>query len=191
MNKKSKYLIWAVIVSVLTIIYYVWMITAWINLDKSKVDKKKNPQSDSRSYRAEDDFGETELLDIANGEEPPKYAFWIKEPEYLCNSVLKINTSNGANYVVKIVDPYNDEVILMCYLPAGISKEINVPSGRFEIRYTSGTRWFGSKEMFGSHASYAKADRTFYFSEGSGYELTLYRVRNGNLHTSSIRKEDF
>ena len=187
MNRKIKYLVLAIAFSILTISYYVWMITAWINLDKSKVNRANNQQSVSRAYRTVDGFTEKEI----GGEEPPDYAFWMKEPQYRCNSVLKINTSKGASYVVKVVDPYDDEVILMCYLPAGISKEINVPSGTFEIRYTSGTRWFGSKEMFGPRSSYAKADRTFHFSEGAGYELTLYRVRNGNLHTSSIRKEDF
>ena len=51
--------------------------------------------------------------------------------------------------------------------------------------------WFGDDEMFGAKGSYAKADRLFSFSEGSGYELTLYRVPNGNLHTSRMKKEDF
>ena len=110
---------------------------------------------------------------------------------YQCDSVLKINTSSGASYVVKIVDSYNDEVIMMFYLPSGVSEEIDIPSGRFQIRYTSGTRWFGEDEMFGPTAAYAKADRDFTFSKGSGYELTLYRVKNGNLRTSFMRKEDF
>ncbi len=125
------------------------------------------------------------------GVAPPDYAFWIIKPKCQCDSILKINTSRDASYVVKIVDPYDGEVIMMFYLPMGISQEVDLPSGTFEIRYTSGTEWFGDDEMFGDDGSYAKADRLFTFKEGSGYELTLYRVSNGNLRTFRIRKEDF
>ncbi len=170
-----------ILYTALTVGYYIWMIPAWIHLDESKVENRNTV-----SNKTEEDF-----IIPDYGEPPPSHAFWIKEPIYRCDSILKINTSKDASYVVKIVDPSNGEVIMTFYLPAGISEEIDVPSGTFEIRYTSGTEWFGNNEMFGDKGTYAKADQTFRFSDGSGYELTLYRVRNGNLHTSKIRKEDF
>ena len=202
---KKKNLIWAVIASVLTITYYVWMILAWIHLDNTvKKSKSSITLHDNNAMMDEDIPYVEDLPDIdeenqrltttkihLNGEQPPNYSFWIKEPKYRCNSVLKVNTSRDASYVIKFVDPYDGEVILMCYLPSGVSQEIDLPSGTFEIRYTCGTEWFGNDKMFGDKGAYAKADHTFQFSEGSGYELTLYRVRNGNLHTSIMRKEDF
>ena len=184
----NKYQKWAIIVSALTIIFYVWMIPAWMHPDKYKQPDKPKKEAGNKSKTFD---ASTFRFDDPIGEPPPHDAFWIKEPIYRCNSVLKINTSTDASYVVKVVDPYDGEVMLMVYLPAGISQEIDIPSGTFEIRYTSGTKWFGYKEMFGSKGTYAKADRLFTFSEGSGYELTLYRVPNGNLHTSNMKKEDF
>ena len=213
-----------ILYTALTVGYYIWMISAWIHLDESKVENHN-----AVSNKTEEDFSipdykvregdkskpfpSLEFVDddepfvgesnksktVVNtyrsadlkGEPPPSHAFWIKEPIYRCDSILKINTSPGASYVVKVVDPHNGEVIMMCYLPAGISQEIDVPSGTFEIRYTSGTEWFGNYEMFGDKGSYARADKLFTFDEGSGYELTLYSVRNGNLHTSKMKKEDF
>lgn len=196
MNK--KYLIWAIILSVMTIVYYAWMIPAWVNLNNVKSKSINNNASRPVfGYKVKEDAN-SNVIDASTfrwedveGEAPPTYAYYIKRPVYRCDSVLKVNTSGDSSYVIKVVDPYDDEVIMMCYLPAGISQEIDIPSGKFEIRYTSGTEWFGDVEMFGAKGSYAKADRLFNFSEGSGYELTLYRVPNGNLHTSRIKREDF
>ena len=200
---KKKYLGLAIVSSALTMAYYAWMIPAWIHSDDVVTNKAKSPR-----FVDDEDFATPDYKDRGSrqsktfnastfrfadleGDTPPNYAYFIKEPIYRRDSVLKVNTSKDASYVIKIVDPYDGEVIMMCYLPAGISQEIDVPSGTFEIRYTSGTEWFGDDEMFGAKGSYAKANRLFSFSEGSGYELTLYRVPNGNLHTSRMKKEDF
>ena len=181
MNK--KHLVLAIISSVLTVAYYAWMIPAWVHLD--------SPIKKANEGLALDDLYDTDNKSARHGDMPPRYAFFLKSPIYKCNSILKVNTSIDASYVIKVVDPYDGEVIMIRYLPAGTSQEIDIPSGTFEIRYTSGTEWFGDDEMFGAKGSYAKADRLFSFSEGSGYELTLYRVPNGNLHTSRMKKEDF
>jgi hypothetical protein len=159
------------------------MIPAWVHLD--------TPTKKANEGLALDDLYDTDSKSARHGDVPPRYAFFLKSPIYKCNSILKVNTSIDASYVIKVVDPYDGEVIMIRYLPAGTSQEIDIPSGTFEIRYTSGTEWFGDDEMFGAKGSYAKADRLFSFSEGSGYELTLYRVPNGNLHTSRMKKEDF
>lgn len=183
----NKCLVLAIISSVLTVAYYAWMISAWINLDGR--NSRQLDYSDMSEEELEKQIAalEAEIGDIS----PPTYAYYIKRPIYRCDSILKVNTSRDASYVIKVVDPCDGEVIMIRYLPAGTSHEIDIPSGTFEIRYTSGTEWFGDDEMFGARGSYAKADRLFNFSEGSGYELTLYRVPNGNLHTSRMKKEDF
>lgn len=195
MNK--KYLTWAMIVLAMTITYYVWMIHAWINLDNTEIkrDLTSNGHGENNHSSPFDDFDidayNAKINATKHGVPPPRDAFWIMRPKYKCDSFLKINVSKEASYVVKVVDPYDGEVILMYYLPAGDSQEINIPVGTFEIRYTSGTEWFGENKMFGNKGSYAKADRLFTFGRDSGYVLTLYRVPHGNLHTSSMKKEDF
>lgn len=180
----NKYLLWAIVVTLLTVVYYAWMIPAWIHLDDPpKTRSVKRAETETKYI-----FGDDE--EVA-GKVLPNCAFYISRPKYRCDSVLKINTSRDAGYVIKVVDSYDGEVMLVCYLPPGVSQEIDLPSGTFEIRYTSGTKWYGNYEMFGREANYSKAQGLFKFSEGEGYELTLYRVPHGNLHTSRIRKEDF
>lgn len=121
----------------------------------------------------------------------PSNAYFIIRPQGKCDSTLKINTSIGVNYVVKVAEARSGKTVLVYFLPAGSSHKINIPSGAFEIRYTCGTTWYGEKSLFGPSASYSKADRVFDFRWGTGYELTLYRVPYGNLNTSEIREEDF
>ena len=172
----------AIVCTVTTIGYYAWMISAWIHLD----DKPR------RSWQMSDGRRQMANAPVRIPHEPmPIYAHYLELPRRECDSVLKINASQGANYVVKIIDVRNEDVVLTYFLPSGDTQEIEIPSGKFEIRYTSGSEWYGEKLMFGPEASYAKADRVFDFRPGSGYELTLYQVRNGNLRTSKIRKEDF
>ncbi len=216
----TKYLGSAILYTVLTVAYYVWMVPKWINLDCHN-DEVESPKQTKDNYPQENgqriiepDYDPTcdskqkvkfnkkyfkngsrksgmKIATEPRGEKPPSYAFCILTTWRKCDSFLRINTSRDASYVVKLVNADDGETIMEYYLPAGISKEIKIPSGTFEIRYTAGTEWFGYGELFGDSGTYAKADRLFTFSEGSGYELTLYSVRNGNLHTSKIRKEDF
>ncbi len=199
----------AIAFTALTIAYYAWMIPAWRRLDEPKkssrhvgassaVYKSTVPSTQPSTNRKTkggsafgrwlfdgEDYRDTRALPM------PTQAYYIVEPRYRCNSTLKVNTSSDANYVIKVVSASNDELIMMCFVPAGISQEIGIPSGVFELRYTSGTTWYGEKDLFGPNASYAKADRVFDFREWEGYEITLYRVANGNLRTSNIREEDF
>ena len=121
----------------------------------------------------------------------PQSAYFIAYPRHKCDSVLAINTAKGASYVIKLVDVQNEEDILTYFLPGGVRREIDVPSGDFELRYTCGTRWYGVEKLFGPNAAFAKADCVFYFREGSGYEVTLYGVKDGNLRTIAISGEDF
>ena len=194
MNK--GYLVAALISTALTACYYCWLIPAWIHLDDppKSISRKSNELRQTIVSKEKDSSGgyKTAFDDHNEVRLPmPNEAYFIQEPQYRCASTLKINTSKDASYVIKVVDPYNNEVIEVFFLPAGVSLEVDIPIGRFEIRYTCGTKWYGEKEMFGADASYARADRYFDFSEELGHELTLYRVRDGNLSTSKMRKEDF
>lgn len=187
---KKRYIPFASLVTILTIGYYSWMVPAWINLDDTK--KSSENRTSSKKIYSDDEFDLDNLPEIEfEGEDLPNYAFYIKKPVYRCDSVLKINTSKDAGYVVKVVDIIDGEVMMQCYLPPGVSQEIEIPAGTYEVRYTSGNRWFGNKEMFGARGRYAKADRVFTFTRGSGYELTLYSVINGNLKSRTMKREDF
>ena len=106
-------------------------------------------------------------------------------------SPLEIKTAANANYVVKLVDVATKETEILFFVPANSRYEVQVPSGEYELRYMSGDTWYGEKILFGKDCSCAAADKTFYFSYGSGYTVTLYKVLNGNLRTSTLDATDF
>ena len=106
---KTKKILSATCTTLLTIAFYTWM------FHLGTVQK----------IRSNDSGGDTPKR---LGSQPPDKAFYIQEPQYFCDSVLKINTSTDANYVIKVVDPAANEVILVIYLPAGDSREIGIPS---------------------------------------------------------------
>ena len=108
---------------------------------------------------------------------------------------LKINTSYGSNYVVKLKDYYTKEPVMTIFVRGGNQIETKVPLGNFEITYASGDKWYGYNHLFGEKTEYSKADEIFSFRDTgyqiNGYTITLYRVSNGNLSTTSINKSNF
>jgi len=168
-----KGLIGAVFFTLLTIAYYVWVIPNWM----TKYPKEETT-ADAESTRLRGDI-------------PPASAFFIHQPRGECSSTLKVKTSSGSSYVIKLIDVHSGQEVLSYYFPGGGSRDIEVPTGTYEIRYTSGKEWFGNEEMFGDSGYYAKAQGRFQFTRGAGYELTLYLVSHGNLRTKVIKQEDF
>ena len=108
-----------------------------------------------------------------------------------CDSGLQIKTKTGANYLVKLVSWRGKKPIETIFVRGGKTVEVAVPSGRYEIRFASGTTWYGDEYLFGPETRCAKADELFSFSKETGYTLALYEVSNGNLPTSGMSLEDF
>ena len=109
---------------------------------------------------------------------------------------LKIDTSPGANYLVKLVSKGSKRPVMTIFIIGGSSVTTKVPLGSYTIKYASGTgQWFGYDILFGKQTQYSKADTAFIFENTgyqiTGYTLSLYRVANGNLSTSSINPSEF
>ena len=106
---------------------------------------------------------------------------------------LKIRTSSagGHHYFVKIVNLSNGQQIGAYFIRSGGTIDIKIPLGTYEIRYASGTKWYGLDYLFGPDTTYSKADSTFDFSfdgyQYSGYTIELIMQQNGNLSTSRIK----
>lgn len=105
---------------------------------------------------------------------------------------LRIETSPGADYYVKLVDVVTGRDVVTIYAQGGRPVEVNVPLGRYEMRYASGEVWRGEAHLFGpdNMTSYAKAESIFEFTQDlsgySGYTVELIRQVGGNLDTRSI-----
>lgn len=108
---------------------------------------------------------------------------------------LQIRSSSGSNYLVKLNDSTTGQPVMSVFVRGGQTEEIEVPLGTYVVKYASGDQWYGYTHLFGPSTQYSKADRTFTFSfngyQYSGYTVTLYKVRDGNLSTSRIGAGDF
>ena len=108
---------------------------------------------------------------------------------------LKIQTAQGANYLVKLVSSNSQKQVMTVFVRGGNTVSTEVPLGTYEVKYASGEKWYGYEHLFGADTGYSKAESLFTFkntgNQISGYTISLYRVTNGNLRTSSINPEQF
>jgi len=108
---------------------------------------------------------------------------------------FEIRAAVGSHYLVKLVDSFTGLTALTVFVRSGTNANIEVPLGTYEVRYASGETWYGYEYLFGPDTSYSKADKKFSFQINgehvSGFTLTLYKVPNGNLHTSAIKSTEF
>ena len=85
------------------------------------------------------------------------------------------------------------------FVQAGAITETKAPLGNYEVRYAAGEKWYGDDHLFGPGTAYSKADQNFRFYEEptadgymiNGCSITLYKVLNGNLSTSTINASQF
>lgn len=109
---------------------------------------------------------------------------------------LKIVTVQGRYYFVKVVDWSSERLLFTAFIRGGEPFEVTVPIGSYEIRYASGTEWYGPTLDFGATASYAKCDERFDFTlnrDGStnGFTIELIMQEYGNLETEPIADDEF
>jgi hypothetical protein len=108
---------------------------------------------------------------------------------------LNIVTPDGQDYFVKLVDSATGEDAVGLYVRGGSTAKFNVPLGIYDIRYASGTTWYGLEDLFGPATTYAEANRTFDFrkedDQYAGYTLTLIMQEGGNLDTRTIEGDAF
>lgn len=120
--------------------------------------------------------------------------YWYSEPQEVV-APFEINSERGANYFVKFYNELTGADVLGVFVVGGRPVSTLVPTGRYLVKYATGETWHGYEDYFGKDAVYSKANTVFEFSlnEGgtTGYSLTLHTVKNGNLRTSEIKREEF
>ncbi len=111
---------------------------------------------------------------------------------------LKIKAGDTPVFV-KIVNINDPKSFVSVYVRANKSTTVHIRNGKYTLKYATGSKWYGSKDLFGSDTRYYSADTTLDMSiSRSGnyiyyqtYTITLYTVVGGNLSTSKISQEDF
>jgi len=136
------------------------------------------------------------VISPSSPEQPLPYSGYVRT--YTAGERIapfEIKAAQGSHYLVKLVDAHTNNPVLTVFVRSGTTAKVDVPLGTYEVRYASGESWYGDDYLFGQDTSYSKADKTFTFevvgSQISGFTITLYKVANGNLHTSSIKPTGF
>jgi hypothetical protein len=108
---------------------------------------------------------------------------------------FQIQTSGAGSYLVKLEDAYRGTDVMDIFVRGGDTIEVEVPLGTYVVKYASGTTWYGYDYRFGPETSYNKAETTFAFrNDGyqiTGYTVTLYQVRDGNMQTRRLSPAEF
>jgi len=72
---------------------------------------------------------------------------------------FEIQTSSGANYLVKLVAAYSQEPVMTIFIKGGNTISAEVPLGTYEVKYASGIKWYGYVHYFGPETNYSKAKK--------------------------------
>lgn len=108
---------------------------------------------------------------------------------------LKINNSPDANTLMKLVRVGDGAEVMSIFIRAGETVEVAVSVGSYKAKIASGQTWYGDSVRFGPTTSYATLDAVLDFkieeSQLVGHELTLTRIRDGNLRQLPLAATDF
>lgn len=111
---------------------------------------------------------------------------------------LKIKAGDSPVFV-KVVSEKDPSSFVSIYVRANKSATVHIKNGDYTLKYATGSKWYGTKDLFGSETRYYSADTTLEMTTSrSGnyisyqtYTITLYTVAGGNLSTTSISEDDF
>lgn len=108
---------------------------------------------------------------------------------------LKVNNSPDAHTWLKLVKISDGTEVMSLFIRAGQSAEVAVPFGNYKARIATGQTWYGESVRFGPNTNYAVLDAVLDFKlEGNqlvGHELTLSKIKNGNLKQVPMSAGDF
>ena len=108
---------------------------------------------------------------------------------------FEIKTDSAKYYLVKLEDTDDNSKYFIIFIYGGRTVHVNVPLGKYVMKYCNGNKWYGYKELFGPAGSYNKSTDLFNFdrsnNRANGYTITLYAVTSGNLKTRPINRKDF
>lgn len=111
---------------------------------------------------------------------------------------VRIRTGD-APALVKLVSMSDPDRCLTVYVRAGESAAVHVGDGTYALRYATGARWYGEKELFGSSTRCLSVDTVLRFSTdrtGSdvyyqNYEIVLHSVDSQARGTTLMEIGEF
>jgi len=155
------------------------------------------PPPSPKPYQAEPELVQTDYIRpnaAPNGSPWPISAGYIKGYKRLrasgLSSVTVDNSRNDSDVFVKLVTLNGKKAypVRQFYIPAlGTFTLKKVTKGRYDIRY----RDLDSGSLFRTEAFILQEQSTYNGTKFSEITMTLYKVRNGNMHTYALSDSDF
>lgn len=119
---------------------------------------------------------------------------WVSEPSSPGVAPLQVHCENDKNYLIKLITTTGQEAGRLFCQP-GDTLDVEVPIGRYTLRYAYGSVWYGPQYLFGPSTQYVALDTVLDFringDEATGHELTLTKQKNGNLRDQRLRPDQF
>lgn len=114
-----------------------------------------------------------------------------KDYGYSPNFFVKTEESDeNYYYYLKFVNTDTNATVQSIFIHAGEPASAYVPNGTYELKWVSGSKWYGFEYYFLNNSA-QKADDTFTFDGSTEWTVTLYPVSDGNLSTETINIDEF
>lgn len=110
---------------------------------------------------------------------------------------FEVKTDKGAHYYLKLREANTKADLLGVFITGGQVFNTKVPLGNYELVYASGETWYGEADelYFGPTTQFSKANTVLEFKRTgqriSGHTISLVKVVDGNLSTTTINAKDF
>lgn len=101
--------------------------------------------------------------------------------------------ADNSNYYVKLCDVTNENrVIAKFFIRSGESLSTKIPVGQYAVKYGSGDKWKGEKELFGRYSQYGKSATLAFYYDGfssQGHTISFYKSADGNFQTDNVGRD--
>lgn len=110
---------------------------------------------------------------------------------------FKVITTAGADYFIKLVDAGTGVEAMALYARGGVPLSVDVPLGRYRLKYAYGRVWRSERHLFGpgQHTQFSQTDKVLEFRQSggyvNGYTIELIRQAGGNMRTFDIERGQF
>lgn len=126
----------------------------------------------------------------------PRNGALLEPPKTQTLALLSIKTPTGPeDYYIKLTRPGSKKAVIGFYMYGGSTREFEVPLGRYELKYATGTNWLNTQCRFVKEIATSKAETILKFEQSArgfyGHSIELIKQVGGNLQTRQISPSEF
>ena len=182
-----------------------YCVKAYVAEANAQMNDKRYEEADNLLSTCASRYASANQKDLKTAQDKLKQA--IKQPKNgqvfatkarggYCELTIK---SGDTPVFVKVISNKDKKTTATFYVRKNTSAKIKIKDGEYSLKYATGDKWYGEKELFGSGTRFYSADTTLTMKttrKGNRisyqtYTVTLYTVMGGNLSTYKIPQDEF